>query len=125
MSEAPHDRPTADELLHAVEEFVAGDAACASDGRRRFNLRVAANALGIVRRQLRLGEEQGQAHAARLERLGMGDDAELAAAIRSGALDDRHEEVLEVVRESVRAKLAVANPRYADDARSQGAVNGP
>lgn len=114
MSEAPHDRPTTDELLQAVEEFVAGEAASTSDGRRRFNLRVAANALQIVRRQLALGREQGQQHEARLARLGMGDDAELAAAIRSGALDDRYEETLEFVRQSVRAKLAVANPHYAD-----------
>jgi len=113
VSEAPHDRPTPDELLQAVEEFVAGEAAATSDVRRRFNLRVAANALQIVRRQLVLGHEQEQEHRSRLARLGMGDDAQLAAAIRSGALDDRYEEVLELVRQSVRAKLAVASPRYA------------
>jgi hypothetical protein len=114
VSEAPHDRPTTDELLHAVEEFVADESASTSDGRRKFNLRVAANALQIVRRQLALGHEQELEHRSRLARLGMGDDAELAAAIRSGALDDRYEEVLELVRQSVRAKLAVANPHYAD-----------
>jgi hypothetical protein len=44
--------------------------------------------------------------------LGVTDDVQLAAAIRSGALDDRAEEVRELVWASVRDKLAVANPRY-------------
>ena len=42
----------------------------------------------------------------------MADDAELAAAIRSGALDDRYDEVKAAVWAGVRDKLAVANPRY-------------
>jgi hypothetical protein len=45
--------------------------------------------------------------------LGMKDDAELAAAIRNGDLDDRFNEVVELVRASVLDKLAVANPSYA------------
>ena len=114
MSEQPHDRPTIDELLQAVEEFLQDESASASDGRRRFNLRVAANAIAIVRRQLAVGATQEEAHAARLARLGMRDDAELAAAIRSGDLDGRYDEVLEIVREAVLAKLAVANPDYAE-----------
>ena len=39
--------------------------------------------------------------------------AELAAAIRNGDLDDRFNEVVELVRASVLDKLAVANPSYA------------
>ena len=52
------------------------------------------------------------AHAERLATLGVADDAELAAAIRSGALDDRLDDVRAVVWAGVRAKLAVANPDY-------------
>ena len=37
---------------------------------------------------------------------------ELARRIRDGSLDDRREEVMVVVRESVRAKLLVSNPSY-------------
>ena len=40
------------------------------------------------------------------------DEAELAAAIRAGALDDRYDEVVGFVRQTVRAKLEVANPKY-------------
>ena len=123
MTGQPHDRPTIDELLHAVEEFLQDESASASDRGRRFNLRLAANAVAIVRRQLAVGATQEVAHAARLARLEMGDDAQLAAAIRGGALDDRYDEVLEIVREAVLDKLAVANPRYAEatvDERGDG-----
>lgn len=112
IAEAPHDRPTADELLQAVEEFVRGEVLPAHEGRSAFHLRVAANVLAIVRRQLALGPEQRRAHAARLAKLGVTTDAELAAAIRSGALDERDAEVVAVVRASVADKLAVANPNY-------------
>jgi hypothetical protein len=37
---------------------------------------------------------------------------ELAAAIRSGELDDRMVEVRALVWESVRDKLSIANPKY-------------
>jgi hypothetical protein len=121
---APHDRPTVDELLQAVEEFLRQFDPDGDGQGRRFTLRVAANALSIVRRQLALGERHAEAHAARLARLGVGDDAGLAAAIRSGSLDDRADEVLEVVREAVADKLAVANPRYADPALSGGEDGG-
>jgi Arc/MetJ family transcription regulator len=43
------------------------------------------------------------------------DDAALAAAIRAGDLDDRYAEVAAAVRETVRDKLVVANPRYLDN----------
>jgi hypothetical protein len=43
-------------------------------------------------------------------------DAELAAAIRSGALDARADEVRAAVRAAVADKLAVANPGYLRDA---------
>jgi hypothetical protein len=43
----------------------------------------------------------------------MADDAELAAAIRAGAFDDRWDEVVASVHATVADKLAVANPDYA------------
>lgn len=111
---APHDRPTAAELVEAVGEWIRR---CQIDGEiepNRFHARVAANMLAIVERELALGPAQARAHTARLEQLGVGDDAELAAAIRSGELDHRADEVRELVWASVRDKLAVANPRYLD-----------
>ena len=103
----PHDRPTAAELVEAVREWIASDAPP-----NAFHARVAANMLAMVERELALGPDQAEAHRTRLDRLGVTDDAELSAAIRSGALDDRVDEVRELVWASVRDKLAVANPRY-------------
>lgn len=113
MNEAPHDVPSTGELLAAVESFLRDEVMPATEGRLAFHVRVAANVLGIVGRQLALGPAQAEAHAARLAGLGVSTEAELAAAIRSGALDDRMAEIREVVRGTVADKLAVANPSYA------------
>jgi len=110
---APHDAPSAIELLEAVREFLEGDAADATEGRVRFHARVAARALAIVERELASADRMATAHAERLAALGFGSDADLAAAIRSGACDDRWDEVAAVVRATVADKLAVANPDYA------------
>ena len=107
-----HDRPTARELVTAVREFLEGDVMDATEGRVQFHTRVSINALRMVERELELGASQAADHAAALAALGMADEAELAAAIREGRLDDRAGEVLNAVRQTVRAKLEVANPRY-------------
>ena len=112
---APHDAPTAGQLLEAVREFLEGDVMGATEGRVRFHARVAGRALAIVERELAAGSRPALDHAARLAGLGFGSDAELAAAIRSGALDDRWDEVATAVRATVADKLAVANPTYATD----------
>ena len=108
----PHDIPSAAELLDAVREFLESEVLPVTEGRVRFHVRVAANVVGMVAREIELGPEQAAAHAARLEGLGVHSEAELAAAIRSGALDSRWEEVRAAVSATVHDKLAVANPGY-------------
>lgn len=115
------DRPTAVELLEAIREFLEQDVMPAVEGRVQFHSRVAINALGMLERELRLGPGLDAGERARLGAL-LGHDAdvatliaELAARIRDGSLDDRHAEVVGAVRESVRAKLLVANPDYIGD----------
>ncbi len=112
---APHDVPTAAQLVEAVREFLEGDVSAATEGRVRFHARVAANVCAIVERELALGPAQAEAAAERLAAFGVADDAELAAAIRRGDLDDRWAEVSAAVRETVRDKLLVANPKYLDN----------
>lgn len=109
---SPHDAPTAGQLLEAVREWLEGDVIGATEGRLQFHARVAANALAIVERELSLGPAQAAEHSARLAQLGCADDAALAAAIRSGELNDRLEEVRALVRASVVDKLRVANPKH-------------
>ncbi len=107
-----HDVPTASQLIEAVREFLERDVMAVTEGRVKFHARVAVNALNMVERELALGTAQAAAHQAALDRLGVADDAALAVAIRDGTLDDRRSEVVEVLRETVRAKLEVANPAY-------------
>jgi hypothetical protein len=100
------------ELVESVREFLEVDVFEATEGRVQFHTRVAVNVLRMVERELALGAEQAAAHEARLSALGYADDAELARAIRSGALDDRWNEVRDALAASVRDKVAVANPKY-------------
>jgi hypothetical protein len=117
---APHDRPTATELITAVREFLEQDVMEATRGRVQFHTRVAINALGMVERELDEGEAMASEHAARLAALGFDGDEELARAIRSGALDERWDEVVRAVREATIEKLRVANPAYMVDDEGSG-----
>jgi hypothetical protein len=112
------DRPTAVELTEAIREFLEQDVMSSVEGRVRFHTRVAINALGMLEREMQLGPELDAAERELLAAL-LGHDAdlralttELARRIRDGSLDDRHGEILGAVRESVRAKLLIANPDY-------------
>ena len=112
MPDDLHGHPTALELLDAVRDFLLSDVAAAAEGRLRFHARVAANAVAIVERELQLAPAQATEHRQALARLGVASEAELVAAIRSGRLDGRMAEVVAVVRQTVRARLAVANPEH-------------
>jgi hypothetical protein len=94
------DRPTALELLEAVEEFLSSEVLPTLDDQRlKFRTLVAMNALGIARRELDADEP------------GLHEDElrELARRIRAGEIsDDTHA----VLKEHVAAKLRVSNPKY-------------
>lgn len=109
---SPHDVPTAEQLVESVREWLEREVLTGTTGRMQFNARVAVNVLAMVERELRVGQAQASAHAERLALLGCADDRELAERIRRGDLDDRLDEVRELVWASVRDKLAVANPKY-------------
>ena len=92
-----HDRPDPHELAEAVREFLEREILpVLEDPRLRFRALVAANALGILERQLR-------------ELPPRRDDWQLARRIRTGEVP---EGALAEVREQVEAKLRVASPRY-------------
>jgi hypothetical protein len=113
------DRPTAPELVQAVREFLEHDVlATSTDKRVQFHARVAANALGMIERELAMGRALDATERARAAALlGHDDDVrilerELAARIRDGSLDDRLDAVRDHVRATVYEKLLVANPGY-------------
>ena len=109
---APHDRPTAVELLEAVRGALGDDVLPKLEGRPAFQTRVVLRALGIVRRELEHADEHAAVHAAALASVGCRDERELGQAIREATLGEREEGVFAAVRATVRTKLEVANPAY-------------
>jgi hypothetical protein len=103
-SGGPHDRPSADELLEAVQEWVGG---LTLAGRDHFLARVTTRALDVVRRELRLGPALALRHQQRLAALGVESDAQLAEQIRAGRDGST---VAAAVCEAVVDKLFVADP---------------
>jgi len=63
---APYGRPTASELLEAVREFLQGAVLPQTSAQLSFHARVAANAVGIVLRELEIGPLQPDADLAGL-----------------------------------------------------------
>jgi len=108
----PFGRPGAGELVAAVEGYLRESVVATTDGAARFDARVAANVLAMVRRELAIGAGATEAHGARLAELGAEDDVALAAAIRSGDVDARIPEVAAVLAGSVADELRVANPGH-------------
>lgn len=109
---APHDRPTAAELIESVREWLERDVAPSVDGRLSFHTRVAMNSLDIVLRELAAGNDMTQRHEDVLASLGVSTDAELSAKIRSGELDDSLARVLDSLAPVIEDKVRVANPKY-------------
>ena len=121
------DRPHAAELAEAVREFIETEVLPGIDEPRlRFRVLVAANGLGILERELRIGAPLLRREVESLGRLlGRADPApddldevrrrasdlnrELALRIRS---DDTPEGTLAHLLATVADKLRVASPRY-------------
>lgn len=114
---SPHDRPDAVELVEAVRALLAEEVLDTVEGKLRFRVRVAINALSIAERELHHGSEHRREHLSNLAELGCRDDDELAEAIRTGRLDDRWDEVVAAVRSAVWAKISVVNPKYVGEDR--------
>ena len=116
------DRPTSIELVEAVHEFLEHDVWPSLEGRAAFHMRVTLNVLDIVRRELELGSGHDAAQRTRLIELlgaaghGDGDAAtvdlerDLVRQIRSDTIDEHA--ALHHIRETVREKLLVSNPKY-------------
>ena len=93
------ERPTAQELTEAIQEFLGGEILpLLTDHRLRFRMLVAMNALGIVYRELAaLPPEDDEEQRA------------LATAIRAG---DVAPGTLRRVKAGVEARLRIASPGY-------------
>jgi hypothetical protein len=110
---SPHGRPTAAELIAAVAEFLETDVRDSTTGQVNFHARVAANVLRIVERELLVDSADDVNDA--LAGVGCVDEAQLAAAIRSGELDGDSDQVQSALRALVVRRLAAAHPGYQDE----------
>ena len=120
------DRPSADELLEALAEFLDSEVVPAFEGRKRFHAIVAANVARITAREFRLGPAQREEEAVELCRLlGQAGDAapseeslaklngELCRHIEHGDADggEFRARVLAFLRRATERKLAIDDPK--------------
>lgn len=109
---SPHDRPSADELLESVREWLERDVASSTDARIAFHARVAANIIDIVRRENENAAEINARHGELLAHLGVTSEQELSEKIRKGFYDENLLDMLHTLRPSIEDKVAVAHPKY-------------
>ena len=125
-----HDRPTADELLAALESWLADQLMPSVQGANQYNARVAANVVRTVRRELQneeqaldqewrsfdmiLGAQDRPPTIAALKQALRERNDELSERIRNGEADagQTRELVLAHLRDVVHAKLSASNPRW-------------
>jgi Domain of unknown function (DUF6285) len=93
-----HAIPTSAELTRAVREFLEQEVMPATEGRLSFHVRVAANVLAQIERELHDGLPDTSG------------DADMCAAIRAGSVEPA--QVYDAIRQTVVAKLRISNPRH-------------
>jgi len=112
------DQPSALELVTAVKEFIEKHAMPQLTGHTAFHARVAANALGIVARELELGPKSNAEEVARLEAmLGMKGtldelNRELCRRIRTGDIGMDTPGIGQHMRATTIDKVAIDQPTY-------------
>ena len=114
----PSNRPTRDELLEAVAEFLEKRVMPKLDKHTAFHTRVAVNVLNIVRRELEQGPGLDEEEVKRLRNL-LGEDgtleelnAELCNRIHRGDLDHKNTELMDHLFRTTMGKVSVDQPIY-------------
>jgi hypothetical protein len=130
------DNPSSVELLEALRAFLQNEVRDQLEGSARFHALVAANVCGIVAREIELGPAAALAEEARLRELlaaapagqvaGEGTatttlenlNRDLCDHIEKGVADSGpwRQPVLSHIRQTLREKLAIDNPRFRTDA---------
>jgi len=112
------DQPSILELVEAVREFIEKRATPELKGHTAFHARVAANALGIVSRELSLGPVSLSDEKARLAAL-LGHDGtldelnrELCRRIREGSMGLDTPNLAAHLEQTTRDKVAIDQPNY-------------
>jgi hypothetical protein len=112
------DQPSMLELVSAVRDFIEQRAMPELKGHTAFHARVAANALGIVARELEHGSAAAEAEGARLAAL-LGHDGgltalnrELCARIRAGEIGFDTPGFSDHLAQTTHDKVAIDQPNY-------------
>ena len=92
------DRPTAAELLEALSEFMRDRAENARDRWERFQFQVAANSLGIIKRELEMEDGFRRVEWGGLDRLLGTQEIPAEQASIAGRLNERNTELSERIR---------------------------
>ncbi|MFZ5778625.1 MAG: DUF6285 domain-containing protein [Pseudomonadota bacterium] len=115
------DRPTASELLAAIADLLREEVVPVldrADPRLAFQMRVAANSLAILEREVRLGPAADIREHERLVKLlgrhGTLDElnGELSRQLRAGERDERDAALMAHLEATVADKIAIANPKW-------------
>lgn len=110
-----HDQPDPCEILEVAVAFLRDELLPVAAPEQSFKLRVLANALELVKRQLEAGDHAASEAQARLESLlGKGaDNTALAQRIEQGAIALDDPALIDHLWATTLAKIAVDQPRYA------------
>jgi hypothetical protein len=112
------DQPSMHELVEAVRNFLETKAMPELKGHTAFHARVAANALGIVARELENGAASGSDELQRLKALLNRDgplkelNGELCAQIRSGKIDIASTALENHLERTTLDKVSIDQPNY-------------
>ncbi|MBI3675320.1 MAG: hypothetical protein HY243_01715 [Proteobacteria bacterium] len=112
------DQPSIRELVEAVRSFLETKAMPELKGHTAFHARVAANALGIVSRELELGGQATSEEVKRLTTLLKHEGSleelnrELCKQIRDGRMALETPGLAEHLEASMRDKIAIDQPNY-------------
>ena len=115
----PTARPTGDELLQAVQEFLQHLAQSELNGQAAFHARVAANAIVIAQRERADGEDMRDQERMILAKILDQPDgslenlsADLARRIAEADPGVDKPQILDYLRQVSRNKLRLSNPKY-------------
>jgi hypothetical protein len=113
--------PTPEQLVLAVKQFLETDVLPKLEHRMAFHLRVAANVLAIVARDLSQSPEktEAEAYSCLLQTASDFPAQDVCTALREGTLTETSEGLLEALLAASIARVAVDNPKYSTLLRLQ------
>lgn len=105
-------RPTAEELLQAVGEFLTDSVMKSDVPSIAFHGRVAANLVAALAREVAMGTEVAERYQRGLHQLGFKTHRQLSDHLRSGEAELENRELMSVLAEAAYDRCLVVNPRH-------------